>query len=683
MRYTSKKLTVIITAMAACVAVILGLGLPLAYFGVSYFYLDAALETEAEINARIVTQLINANPEMWRYEELRLVELMSRRPAAAIPETRSIRDLNGTVIAKSVEKILPPVHSRKAALMDSGRTVGTIEISRSLDPVLERTAALALAGTLLGLAAFVTLRTVPLRILRRTLGSLYEEKERAHVTLRSIGDGVITTDAQGKVELLNPVAEALTGWRQEAAQGRPLQEIFRIVNEQTRIACENPVDRVLREMRVVELANNTLLIAKDGTERVIADSGAPILGADGRLIGMVLVFRDITEKKMLVEEMQKAAKLDSLGVLAGGIAHDFNNILTAIMGNVSLALITIENRKEIEGLLQSAENACHRAKDLTHQLLTFSKGGMPVTETVSLNELIASSAEFALTGSNVRPEVLIADSLPPANIDAGQINQVMHNLMINAMESMPEGGIVTVRGDLARVAKSSGLPLPEGEYVRISVQDRGVGIPRELLTRIFDPYFTTKQRGSGLGLATCYSIIRKHGGHITVESELGKGSMFHFYLPASSAAVAPRKVEPAPRITPGSGTILLMDDEEAICSTVGQMLTLLGYQVVFAHNGSEAVSRYRDALAAAKPFDAVILDLTIPGGMGGKEAVQYLLELDPGVKAIVSSGYSENPVMSDYFRYGFRGVLSKPYDVQQMSRVLHMVLQEGNNPPAP
>ncbi len=679
MQHANRKLTAILTAMAAFMAAIPGLGLPLAYFGLSYFYQEAALETEAEINARIVTQLINANPEMWRYEELRLVELMSRRPARGIPETRRILDLNGNVVAESVENIKAPALTRTGKLMDSGRVVGMIEITRSLDPLLEKTAALALAGSLLGLAAFVTLRTIPLRMLRRVLGSLYEEKERAQVTLGSIGDGVITTDADGRVALVNAAAEMLTGWRQEEARGRPLQEVFRIVNEQTCNACENPVERVLREMRVVELANNTLLIAKDGTERIIADSGAPIRGADGSLIGVVLVFRDVTDKKMLVEEMQKAAKLDSLGVLAGGIAHDFNNILTAIMGNVSLALITDGHRDEIEGLLRSAENACHRAKDLTHQLLTFAKGGMPVTETLSLNDLIISSAEFALTGSNVRPKVQIAKDLPPADIDAGQINQVMHNLMINAMESMPEGGTVTITAGRTSLGKSSGLPLPEGEYLRISVQDRGVGIPREFLTRIFDPYFTTKQRGSGLGLATCYSIIRKHGGHITAESEPGKGSIFHFYLPASTAAAVSRTVETAEGITPGSGTILLMDDEEAICSTVGQMLALLGYQVVSARNGSEAIDRYREALAAAKRFDAVILDLTIPGGMGGKETVQKLLELDPQVRAIVSSGYSENPVMSDYVRYGFCGVLSKPYDVRQMSRVLHTVLQEGNN----
>jgi PAS domain S-box-containing protein len=675
MNYTDRNVTAIVTWMTAIMAGLVGLVVPLAYFLLSYSYQDAALQTEAEINARIVTQLINANPEMWRFEELRLMELTRRRPGKGIPEVRRIRGVDNAVIAESSQKLPWPVQTRVSELKDAGRTVGTLEISRSLLPLLGKTGLLTLVGILLGFFGFVVLRIVPLRLLNDALRSLFAEKERAHVTLRSIGDGVITTDAQGNVTLLNSVAEKLTGWKQDEAAGKHLSEVFHIVNEHTRAVCENPVDVVLREKRTTELANGTILIARDGTERVIADSGAPIRGQDGRIIGVVLVFRDVTDKQKRAEEMQRAAKLESVGLLAGGIAHDFNNILTAIMGNVSLAMLNLEPENKTLPLLSNAETACLRAKDLTFQLLTFAKGGTPVKETLCLGELIRSSSDFALTGSNVRADISIEKDIPAVNVDGGQINQVLNNLVLNAVEAMPDGGVVTIRAERALLTGDD-FPLPGGAYVRISVEDRGAGIPREILPRIFDPYFTTKRSGTGLGLATCYSIIKKHGGHITALSQPGKGAAFHFYLPASSSSAPVKKEEQATALFHGKGRILVMDDEEAIRTIAGAMLSRLGYEAVFAKHGTEAIELYRNALHSER-FDALILDLTIPGGMGGKETVQKLIELDPGVKAIVSSGYSENPVLSDFGKYGFRGVIGKPYDVKQMSRVLHQVI--GNN----
>jgi PAS domain S-box-containing protein len=654
--------------------------MPLAYFTLSYSYQDAALRTEAEINARLVTKLINENPDLWRYEELRLLDLMHRRPGSGNPEIRRIVDLDGTVIAESAEPLGYPVQTHSGVLLDAGRTVGAIEISRSLRPLLTRTAFLAFAGILLGLAAFRSLRTAPLGMLRQALLSLSEEKERAQVTLRSIGDGVITTDARGRVLMVNAVAEDLTGWQHEDAEGRPLHEIFQIVHEKTRIVCESPVDRVLREKRTIELANHTVLIAKDGSERAIADSGAPIRGEDGSIIGVVLVFRDVTERQRHEAEMQKAAKLDSLGVLAGGIAHDFNNILTAIMGNISLAMLEGSERGagQSEEHLARADSACKRAQDLTRQLLIFSRGGTPVKETVSLGDLVRASSDFALTGSGIRPLIHIEDGVPPVDADAGQINQVLHNLLINAVEAMPNGGTVTIHINRVQMQTDNGrLPLAAGEYVLISVLDQGIGIPKQHIARVFDPYFTTKKKGSGLGLATCYSIIKSHDGHIAVDSELGRGSLFRVYLPASSSTLL-KKQKAQDSIIRGRGTVLLMDDEEAIRTMAKQMLAFLGYDATLAADGAEAIERYQEATASGRPFDAVILDLTIPGGMGGKEAMEKLLELDLSVKAIVSSGYSENPVMGDYKRHGFCGVMKKPYDAKQMSQVLHAVMQDRN-----
>lgn len=673
MRTRDKHPTAVVTWMTAIMAGLICLGLPLGYFGLSYSFLDSALQTEAEINARIVTGLINDNPAMWRFEELRLVELLKRRPGAWTPEARRIRVLDGTVVAENAEDLQPPLHTRRAELLDSGRTVGTIEISRSLRPLIRNTGLVALLGALIGASGFVVLRTVPLRMLDRAVTSLFEEKERSHVTLRSIGDGVITTGADGRVLLLNGVAETLTAWTQDEARGRRLDEVFRIVNENTREPFENPVDGVLREGRTSDRSQDAVLIAQDGKERLIAESSAPIRGEDGSITGVVIVFRDITDRKRHREEMQRADKLESVGLLAGGIAHNFNNFLTTILGNISLAQISPRCDDDLRDLLSRSENACLRAKGLTLQLLTFAKGGAPVKETVSLPELIRDSAGFALTGSNVRADVRLSGDLPPVSIDGGQINQVINNLVINAKEAMPAGGVVTIEAEQVQVGGE--LPyLTPGNYVLVSVRDGGPGIPKEILPRIFDPYFTTKKSGSGLGLATCYSIIRRHDGHIEASSGPGEGAIFRFYLPVLHASVAPGPQGRADGILFGTGKVLVMDDEEIIRSTAQQMLIRLGYEVVLAADGAQAIERYHEARASGRPIDVLILDLTVPGGMGGEEAMRTLIETAPGVKAVVSSGYSDDPVLGDFRSFGFSGVISKPYDLKELSRVMHRVL---------
>jgi PAS domain S-box-containing protein len=498
---------------------------------------------------------------------------------------------------------------------------------------------------------------------------LAAEKERLAVTLRSIGDGVITTDMEGRVVLLNQAAESQTGWSQEEARGRSLQEVFFIVDEKTRDRCLNPVDKVLLSGRTEILAAPTVLINRDGRERIIADSGAPIRDSNGKMIGVVLVFRDITNEQRLADELLNYEKLKSIGVLAGGIAHDFNNILTGIMGNISLAKMFAQDAEKVRKRLDEAEKASYLARELTQQLLTFSRGGAPVKTTASMAEYVQEAVNFALRGSKLKAEFLIPADIWPVDFDQGQFQQVIHNLVINADQAMPEGGVLQVGMDNRTVTAGEGISLPEGRYVRIWFADQGIGIPQEDLSRVFDPFFTTKPGASGLGLSTVYSIIKRHDGLMTADSPPGKGATFCLTLPASGKT-PPVQEEAASSWVKGQGRILVMDDEPIVREVLGEMLARLGFEVQYAQDGAEAVKIYRVAKKIDQPFDLLIMDLTVAGGMGGLEALQKLLEFDPEVRAIASSGYSSDPVMSEFQAYGFKGVMAKPYTLEELSQVL-------------
>ena len=384
----------------------------------------------------------------------------------------------------------------------------------------------------------------------------------------------------------------------------------------------------------------------------------------------------IIERKKMEAELQNIDKLESIGALAGGIAHDFNNLLTGIVGNISLAKMYSSEEKVIERLTE-AERASMQSRHLTQQLLTFSKGGAPVKETASISELLKDTTQFALSGSNVKSLFSIPDDLWQVKIDKRQISQVIQNLVANADQAMPIGGVIKIRAENVIISDKDNLPISEGKYIKISVSDEGIGISKEYLTKIFDPYFTTKAKGSekgtGLGLTICHSIIEKHSGYITVESEVEIGTTFYIYLPTFQREVS-EEVEVKERIFSGTGRILVMDDEEIVRKVTGDVLNHLGYNVDFACDGSEAIELYQKAKESGNPFDAVILDLTIPGGMGGKKAVEKLFEIDPEVKAIVSSGYSTDPIMSDYKQYGFSEAVAKPYNIKELGEILHRVI---------
>jgi len=384
-------------------------------------------------------------------------------------------------------------------------------------------------------------------------------------------------------------------------------------------------------------------------------------------------FHDTSDRKRIEADRLKASKLESVGTLAGGIAHDFNNILTGIMGNISLARYTANSGKVDLALLEEAEKATRRATGLTQQLLTFAKGGAPVKKRTDINRLLKEAVGFSLHGSNVKGRYDIPGDLWQANIDEGQLNQVVSNLAINSVQAMPAGGVIRVGAQNVSLKANEVALLGNGNYVKITIADSGTGIPPEILGKVFDPYFTTKGAGSGLGLATSYSVIQKHDGHIVIESKLKVGTTVTFYLAAMRSTAARETTTPAEPMR-GSGRVLLMDDEASIRALGKRALEATGFAVEVAADGAAALKLYRDGMKENNPFDVVILDLTVPGGKGGVETVADIREINPEAKVLVSSGYSVNPVMSNYREHGFSGVLNKPYAIEEITHTLSDII---------
>ncbi|MFC1837226.1 PAS domain S-box protein [Thermodesulfobacteriota bacterium] len=507
---------------------------------------------------------------------------------------------------------------------------------------------------------------------------LIEEKERLAITLRSIAEGVIALNMDNHITLMNEVAEKLTGYSQEEALGQQAEKIFWVVDQAIRNKALDLTGDLLNQHQSIGATVEGVLISREGEERLINASTGAIRDLKGSVTGAVIVFRDITEVKNLEKEIANARRLESMGILAGGIAHDFNNLLTGILGNISLAQITGDMDSRIAERLFKAEKACIRAKDLTQQLLTFAKGGSPVRKVMSIAELLRETSQFALRGTHINCRFDIVEDLWLTNVDEGQIGQVIHNLMLNAYQAMPEGGTITVLAENVTLESNNPYSLPMGRYINISVIDSGLGIPGEFLDKIFDPYFTTKQLGSGLGLASSYAIVKKHGGFISVQSMLGKGSTFSMLLPASDTELRPaekQKKDTDTVLKLNAEKILVMDDDETILDFVASIFKHLGQEVTLVRDGREAVDLYRQALDGGEPFEVVILDLTVPGGMGGREALEELLRIDPAIKAIVSSGYSTDDAMATYREVGFMSAIPKPYRAQVLVQEINRVMQ--------
>jgi PAS domain S-box-containing protein len=509
---------------------------------------------------------------------------------------------------------------------------------------------------------------------RRAEAVAATEKDRLLVTLESITDAVVATDVEGRVLFYNAAAERLLGHPRAQAIGRPLSTVVRLVDERTGEQRPDPVAPVLSSGQSPAVAHPPALVGEEGRYRIVEDSAAPIRDHTGALRGAVLVLRDVTERRSVQQELLKVQKLESLGVLAGGIAHDFNNIMTAILGNLSLARIYAGPTGKAATILDQAETATLRARDLTRQLLTFARGGAPVRRPRRVGPLVRETTTFLLRGSRVRCEFELPDDLAWIEADEGQLSQVVNNLVINAKEAMPTGGRLLVQGSNVTTVAGEVATLAAGRYVRLVIADEGPGMPASVLDRIFDPYFTTKERGSGLGLATAFSIIRQHDGYIMAESEVGRGTRMILYLPATDRRPEQAMADMAAGFL-FNGRALLVDDEEVVREVGSNMLRELGLEVDAVADGTQALELYARAHKNGTPHEVVILDLTIPGGVGAKDALTRLRELDPNVRAVVATGYSSDPVVADHEQLGFAAVLVKPYRLEDLRGVLRAVLQ--------
>jgi len=492
--------------------------------------------------------------------------------------------------------------------------------------------------------------------------TIRESEEKYRRIFENIQDVYYETSLDGRILITSPSVRFVSDYSQEELLSMSLYDLY------TDPAARDQVIREITENGILD-DYEIILKNKDGRDVPCSATARLIFDRAGNPEKICGTLRDITQRKRMELEVLKSQKLDSIGSLAGGIAHDFNNLLTTIMGNISYSRLDTNLRDETRRSLEESEEACIQAKSLTQQLLTFSRGGLPIKKTVSIAGLLRNAVNFTLSGSRSRCEFSISENLLPIDGDEGQLNQIINNIVLNADQAMPNGGVVTVIAENIDSESEEEVALPPGNYVRISIRDTGSGIPASIIQNIFDPYFSTRATGSGLGLATTYSIVKNHEGLITVDSQTGNGTTFMIYLPASQN-IPKEKFKPKDAILSGEGRILLMDDDEMVRKVARRMMEQLGYKVVETEEGREAISSFQRARENGRPFQAIILDLTVPGGMGGSDVTEIIRKIDQDIPIIVSSGYSTRAEMAKYRTMGFTDVLTKPYRIAELSKIL-------------
>lgn len=578
---------------------------------------------------------------------------------------RSAGDLVGRTVRESFGHSQDDLILRFAEVAQKGGTdrfeLGPTRSKRFYDVVAYRPE----AGSFAILIRDVTAERAAERALRG-------EKERLELTIASIGEGVIASDASGAVILMNPVAQSLSGWPSADALGKPLSEVFRVLDARNRAPLHDPV-RAAMEGQGEGACGSGILLSRSGEEHHVGFNAAPLHDGDGGSPGAVLVFRDEEERRKLDDQIARSQRLESLGTLAGGIAHDFNNLLGGVFGYIDLARASLNSgRTEKTGeYLASASGVFERARSLTRQLLTFSRGGAPDRRATDLAALAKERVAFALSGSNVACSFWIPEGDWTCDIDPAQISQVIESVVLNATEAMPAGGSLAVSLSRLEAAAGGGSRLPAGSYLRLSLADSGPGVPEANRDRIFDPFFSTREGHTGLGLATAYSIMNRHSGSIEIDPAMpeGRGASFSLYLPVDRFEEAPSQVLPT---APGRARlrVIFMDDEDYLRQIAEMMLKAADCEAVVASTGEEALRLIKEAHDAGEPYDLAIMDLTIPGGLGGLEARRLMPDADPEILCVATSGYSEDPVMADPAKFGFAGSMKKPFRQADLDRLL-------------
>ncbi|MDM8515414.1 response regulator [Desulfobacterales bacterium HSG16] len=518
---------------------------------------------------------------------------------------------------------------------------------------------------------------------KQTEQALRDSEEKLRAIMNAAADAIVLLDDRGKIIYSNPASEKIFGYTVDELKNQEMHSL--LIPFEFHEFYKNEFKDFLKTGQIPAIAKTSELtiIKKDGTVFPVELSVSALkMNNKWHAAGIV---HDITGKKEMQEEVIRARKLESIGILAGGIAHDYNNLLSVILGNIELAEDDIKPDSRCFKFLKKAEAASMKTKDLTSQLLTFSKGGVPFKKSGSIGNMVKKIADSILSESDVKCKFSIQTDLKQVEFDKRQIGQAFRNIIANAVEFMPLNGLITLSAENVKIdskISTKKLPLLQGNYVKTSIQDQGVGISQKNLSKIFDPYFSTKTRGikkgMGLGLTIAWSVITRHGGHIAVESKVGTGTSFTVYLPAFEKDIkkteeqrSANKLEKNLAVL--GKKILVMDDEEMVRDIACQMLKRIGYEVELANDGAEATEIYKKAYESGKIFDAVILDLTIKGGIGGLETVKSLINFNPQIKAVVSSGYSDDPVMTDYEKYGFTGTLAKPYTMKNLTETLSVV----------
>jgi PAS domain S-box-containing protein len=510
---------------------------------------------------------------------------------------------------------------------------------------------------------------------RETEELLRKSEEKYRLLAETAGEMIVLCDREGRIDYVNRAGLVLGGYKEREILGKP---IHRFLDPLALAPDDGPIPEEPAPSPQDRELSDAHLRRKDGHRIPIEVIAAPVIKR-GTHRGFLLTARDISDRRTMEEELLRAKKLESIGVLAGGIAHDYNNLLTAMMGYMTLAESLLDSNEEATALLERARHAAVMAKNLSRKLITFSRGGQPMRKPGAIPPLLENALSFALAGSNVECEFRVSPEVWRVEYDESQMSQAIHNIVINAREAMPGGGTIRVKADNLEISKKNGHPVHAGAWVKITIEDEGVGIPEELLDKIFDPYFTTKemgaQKGLGLGLAISHSVVRNHQGYVFAESEPNRGTAIHIYLPPAKRSDSPRTASRA--VVLGKDDVirvLIMDDEEIVRDITGKMLEKDGCEVSLAREGAEAVDLFRQGRENGRPFHVVLLDLTVRGGMGGKEAVRELMAIEPDVRAIVSSGYADDPVMNDFGAHGFTAAVVKPYSMSELRQTIRGVV---------